>query len=140
MTTDFRPMKQRLIITGQMFGTGKSSFGRSLLDWNNSYIKDLFSTIKSSEAKTVLQNALTIQVDLKKVGKKTYLNTLDKLLSFSIWRSALQLYGVDELDSERVWNKFVIMMIPSSSCVSLLQKLLGRSLYIHIDEISAIEE
>lgn len=65
---DYKDVKQTLLVSGQMYGSGKTVFGKQLFNFNNPYIKSVFENefkTYSSSAKDILSNTLPVYIDVR---------------------------------------------------------------------------
>lgn len=129
-------------MTGQMWGSGKTTFGQNLLNFSDDRIKKLFDTILrdcNPEYKNNLRNALTVYIDLQVVERRAPSQDVEEYVSWLIFSRTLQQYcnkGIVEL--LEFWPKGVKGMPALRSpgaCTRYLQEKLGRRLYFHFDEM-----
>ena len=132
--------KRILLLTGQMFGSGKTTFGKKLLDWSDSRINHLFEHAMAGNCsfhKDRLRTALTVYIDLQ-TDLPLPLNTMDEFVSKLVFiKTMKQYFDVNELDAKTWWDN---NRPDSISCVYMLSELVGTSLFLHFDEMNLLLE
>ena len=130
-------VKKTLLVTGQMFGSGKTTFGENLLNFDVKHIADEFSKISESPGKESLKRARRIFIDLQRERIPLGIVSLEEWISYLIWTNTLEiLYGIPIEKSEYFW--FTRRYSPKR-CVDVIFDLCNLPLYIHFDEIGEIE-
>ena len=137
--------KQTMLVTGQMFGSGKTAFGENLFNFDDAHIEKLFNEIMGSfgalkEEVQVLRAALTVRVDLQQhVVTSSGPKDLNTVLSLFVWRCTLMRFeGVTEMEADALWHRH--RPTDLKSCVTTLTTALDRPLFLHFDEVGAIED
>jgi hypothetical protein len=130
--------KRKLLFTGQMFGSGKTRFGENLLNWEDPRIRRLFESslvLMDPEAKKKLKSALTVSID---IGNHNYQGeTMDLYISKMIFVETM--YQYFETPKDRALQFWLRSSLPSNRCYALLESLTKRPLFIHFDEMNALE-
>lgn len=137
-------VKPVLLVTGQMFGTGKTAFGQTLLNMADAHVRQLFerSEAARSPAAAALRSAETVTIDLQMHPPETFHDAaqdFDLLLSRRVWRCVLERCGVPCSVADPQWLDWKPSL---QSCVGALSEhlLAGSALFLHIDEVGAINE
>lgn len=134
---DYKDVKQTLLVSGQMYGSGKTVFGKQLFNFNNPYIKSVFENefkTYSSSAKDILSNTLPVYID---VGD--FIDKFDSMYHFicgSIFVSTLNQYF--QIDTKRAIKFCQNNESSISNIFSLLLGITGRTLFLHFDEVSIL--
>ena len=134
---DQRAAKQKLLLTGQMFGVGKTTFGSNLLNFENDHIANEFAKVRSSPGKEALRNALYIDIDFGTLHIPPGIKKFSDFLSYAVWMTAIgRFYDIPTEKADKFWRKKRYCLV---DCINALQVLSQSQLYIHFDEIGALE-
>jgi hypothetical protein len=130
--------KTHIIVAGQTFGSGKSTFGSHLFNFGDQRIKSLFEErngFKDDFIKDSLRETHTVTISLDLHGPDEGMS-LPAYTSQLIFVSTLsQLFQVDEIAAREVW----LRSCPDvKSCVNLLSSLVLKPIFFHFDEISVL--
>jgi hypothetical protein len=130
------------LVANQMNGSGKTTFGQNLLNWENPKILQLFETRLNDcdqTCKDNLKNALPVYVDLQSVRRKRDNETLDNYVSWLIILHTFQQhYDLKPEEIAEYWSRSTDAMRSPHSCIEMLQDLLGRRLFVHFDEMGQL--
>lgn len=136
--------KKVLVATGQMFGTGKTTFGLNLLNWNNVHVHTEFQKLPTSDGKEALSTALTVYIDLQKEIFSIFsagVQNVSEYVSLLIWANSMhQLFGVGIDAAVMFWKQSDSPTIRTvTGVMDMLGKLTQRAFYFHFDEVNALE-
>jgi hypothetical protein len=132
----------KALVASQMNGSGKTIFGQNLLNWSNPKILQLFETGLNDcdqSHKDNLKNALPVYIDLQTVRRKDANESLDTYISWLIFSHTFQQYF--DLKPEAIaeyWSGSAKAVRSPYSCTQILQELLGRRIFVHIDEMGQL--
>jgi len=131
--------KPVLIVTGQMFGSGKTYFATNLLNFRIPHISAVFNrhiTEVEFPNRADLLAAMTLSIDctlIRQIGI-----SLNETLARMLFEALLVLYLVPYSEIDELWAD---QATPHElvSLVQRLQLMTGRPLFVHVDEVGAIE-
>jgi hypothetical protein len=135
--------KRYLVVTGQRYGAGKSTFGQNIVNWENNHVQRKFAEFKLKTAglkHDELENAVNIYLDFSVVS--TNRSNIESFLSFGLWTQFLEQYFRLTNDQIETALKFWVDKLSSfKDCVRAVRQLCGgRRLLVHCDEVNALEE
>ena len=139
-----RKGKPVLISTGQMFGIGKTTFGKNVLNFNNRRISDLFEESIKREGKEFgaqldkVRAARTVCITMP--DSSGLATNIDSLLSLSVFVETLvQCFGVNKKKASDCWDNNPKMKCMGTCVETLLELTHPTPLFFHFDEFGAIE-
>lgn len=130
--------KHILLVSGQMFGSGKTVFGKQLFNFQNPYVKSIFdNNYKDSDSnKEFLKNTLPVYINLQQFNEK--FDSIHDLVSYCMFVSTLsQLFQIDERIATEFWKRNKDSL---RNCASLLLSIIGHTLFFHFDEVAQLPE
>lgn len=135
--------KPTLLVTGQMFGSGKTALGRRLLDFSNPRVEKLFRErpLQSDSGAAPLAEALTVTIDLQQYAPPSRQSPIELqfFLAKLVWCCTLTRFtGVSPEAANALWNKRTRLSL--TECVTTLTSALNRSLLLHFDEVGTVED
>lgn len=131
--------KAILVSTGQMFGSGKTTFGLNALNLENEHIREAFKSLPSCDGKDALMNTLTVHIDLQQLNIPDFVTNLSEAVSWLMWQCTLeQYYDIKPVEREDFWK--VNKIGNPRACLERLTNLTGKNLYFHFDEVNIIED
>lgn len=129
--------KHHLLVTGQMFGSGKTALGKNLLNFRDVHVEAEYAKLPESVGKKVLRSAVPILIDLQQQTCPSFIETLTDYISWIIWTSTLETcFDIRSSKSTTFWMK---QKYSPRFCVQELTELVGKPLFLHFDEINVIE-
>jgi hypothetical protein len=134
--------KASQLVASQMDGSGKTTFGQNLLNWGNPKVLQLFETGLNDcdqSHKDNLKNALPVYIDLQTVRRKEENESLDTYISWLIFSHTFQ--QCFDLKPQKIvdyWVGSTKAVQSPYSCTQILQDLLGRRIFVHIDEMGQV--
>jgi hypothetical protein len=133
------PLKPYLLVSGQMWGSGKTTFGKHLFNFQNHYIEDLLNAEPKllPEAKAILRNTLPVSIDLQDFKSGKFESTCE-LVSQSIFVMTLsQYFNVDIAVAEKFWEENLKGKL-LGGCANLLLSMAQKPLFFHFDEVGEL--
>ena len=136
--------KHVLLVSSQMFGSGKTAFGRNLFNFKNDHVLKQFECLEESKAKSHLRNVVTVAVSFQKEEFVHLATSLDQYISLKLWLCCMKLfcdpndpsiYSNLKLKAIEFWRK---RKPDVPKCYDILSILIGRPLYFHFDEIGSL--
>jgi len=141
--------KPCLLVSGQMYGTGKTTLGLNLLNFSDPRVENVYKKYKHP-FKEKLKKALFVTIDLALVEHELpplpHEQDLQQYLGRIVWvESVEQLYAVSEERSLAFWARHQDPTVTVSSALKLLNRLINdqndkdhRNILFHIDEVGAV--
>jgi hypothetical protein len=131
--------KLTLLATGQMFGSGKTTFAANLFNFGDSRVEKLLVETALAEDQRTLRSVFTVRIDLQQHQVDGLPQQHGLLLSRLVWRCTLMRYkGVTQKEVDDLWLRH--RPTDLYSCVTTLTAALDCSLFLHFDEVSTIED
>jgi hypothetical protein len=132
--------KLRMIIVGQMFGSGKTMFGEHLFNFNDQRIEELFNKVLETKplVREMLHETLTVYINCQNLANHQPARlALGPWISRTIFVTTLmQCFSVDQARAEASW--YDAGEPECSKCAILLHSLVLKPLFFHFDEIGAL--
>jgi hypothetical protein len=129
--------KPRLLITGQMFGSGKTTFGENILNFNATHIAKEFENIPESLGKDALRRAIYVKIDFQTLYIPPQLVGIKQVISLNIWINIFKNYfGVSSSKSEFFWFQKNYSL---QQCIDIILEICQRPILIHFDELGYLE-
>jgi hypothetical protein len=156
-TTDM--VKHYTLVSGQMWGSGKTTFGRQLFNFQNAdtscnptsgqiakhHIHDIDVLFRDElkidpTYKVILSNTLPVFVDLQGFKRDKFESTAE-LVSMSIFVATLsQYFNVTINVAKEFWNRNMKLLSTPDYCARLLLSMAQKPLFFHFDEVGLLTD
>jgi hypothetical protein len=129
-----------MIVIGQMFGSGKSEFGRNLFNFKDQRIKRLFDEcfVNRPYHREMLRETRPVSIDLELEHSPGHLDLPSWVSEVIFVATLMQCFGVDKPRARQFWLD--AGQPKGDVCAVLLHSFVMKPLFFHFDEIGALEK
>ena len=129
--------KFKLLVTGQMFGSGKTTFGENILNFNDTHIAKEFLKIPESSGKDALRRAIYLKIDFQNIYILPQIVDIKQVISLNIWINLFKNYfGIALSESVFFWSQKNYNLL---ECIGFISEICQRPIFIHFDELNYLE-
>jgi hypothetical protein len=133
-------------IAFQVFGSGKSTFGRFLSNFTDEHVKSLYQRVPPSPGKDAFERSVNIHVTLPQDLSMKLLKHLNILpsdlpdfINYLIFDEFISSFYLGKIDPKKIWKLFNQDIVSYDNVLYFIQTVTGKTPLLHFDEIGNLE-